>query len=106
MQLIFPFRHLISVEFRVDDKKNMSEKKISIVDSLQRYDVSIMRRNFGVSTSRVAIMNNYADALTALSTDFQHRDPCNLVSMKATLENVRTTAMCLEYQNIIVVLYR
>jgi hypothetical protein len=32
-------------------------------------------------------MNSFADALTALSTDFQHRDPCNLDSMKVTLEN-------------------
>lgn len=70
----------------------MTEKKTTISDNLYRYDVSIMRRNFGVSTSRVAVMNNYADAITALSTDFQHQDPCNIMSMKMTLENVSNIA--------------
>lgn len=77
------------MEFRLDANVNMSEKKENMVTALLQYDTSVLRRNFGVSTGRASIMNYFADAITALDTDFQHRDPCNVHAIKASLENVR-----------------
>lgn len=77
----------LALEFRTDIDTNFSEKKKSIVNALKTYDMSPLRRNFGVSTSRGAIMNAFADALQSLSSDFQHRDMCNLENMKVTSEN-------------------
>jgi hypothetical protein len=51
------------VEFRIDVEKNVSKKRENIISLLSQYDVSPMRRNFGVSTSRGAIMNNFADGM-------------------------------------------
>lgn len=75
------------VEFRgglldVDTKKN------KVVEALLRYELTAMRNTFGKSSVRSATMNQFASAINTLNTDFQHRDPCNIGNIKATLENV------------------
>lgn len=77
----------LAIEFRCDVEKNLTQKKLVFKEMLNSYDVNALRRNFGVATSRGELMNSFADAITALSTDFQHRDPCNLENLKISFEN-------------------
>lgn len=80
-------QNCLALEFRTDVETNFSNKRDSLVAALKAYDMNTLRRNFGVSTSRGEIMNAFADSLTALSTDYQHRDPCNIENMQVTFEN-------------------